>query len=77
MPELQRRYDHFLQLLPVDVIVVCDPRGVWRNPDLLRRMHETTMQVAEIRAAVRSTPQATPAASGVTVPSADPGAKPR
>jgi hypothetical protein len=53
LPELQPRYDRFLNRLPMDLIVICDPRGVWRNPDLLRRMHEVNLQVEEVRAAVR------------------------
>ncbi len=60
LPELQPRYDQFLDRLPVDLLVVCDPRGVWRNPDLLRRMHEASLRVEEVRAAVRSPPHRPP-----------------
>jgi hypothetical protein len=53
LPELQPLRDKFLSMLPTDLMVVCDARGVWGNRELLLRMNETMNIVSQARATVR------------------------
>ncbi len=56
MPELQQRRDQFLALLPTDLVVVCDAKGMLNNRDLLLRMNEAMNTVSKVRSSVRSSP---------------------